>query len=192
MAGWFRPVGTRSASVYWRRRLLVTAALVAGLAVAGGVVWLNAQDRPTAGSDVTPAAVVKVATHTARECAPGFLATSITGSSEMKRGSTHSFTVRVTNSGAEACRLTLESRPLTLTVSSGSDRIWGSADCDAWGLTGDATIEPGGTQEWKVPWSAKRSQSGCRLAGGTLGAGTYVATATLTDVPSARFVFALR
>lgn len=81
---------------------------------------------------------------------------------------------------------------LTLVVSSGSDRIWGSSDCDA-GSDRSPDLA-GGSISAGRRWDRTRTAPGCgHVSGDTVAApGTYRVVATWGGVSSAPAVFTLR
>jgi hypothetical protein len=94
--------------------------------------------------------------------------------------------VTVTNTGQAPCVVVFDSR-FVLRVVSGSDEIWSTADCAAWGATGSQTVQPGATASWKTSWDRHRSQKECKVVPTTLKAGTYVANAMYTGAAPANW-----
>jgi hypothetical protein len=187
-------VGKSSAVVYWRRRLVLTGLLAVVLSLLCVVVWVNNDNRTTTMSvpDATGEAV-SVPRQAVPSCPDDALSLAVSGSKTVPRGEAQPLQIVVANSGTESCEVSLSSRALHVAVTSGSDKIWQTADCPSWAPTGSATIEAGGTHQWAVTWPGKRSaEDVCELSSGAVRSGTYVATATLTDVGSLRFVFSVR
>lgn len=87
------------------------------------------------------------------------------------------FSVAVVNRGAVDCTADLGPKSLILTVFSGPDRIWSSADCG--GAQDLRAIPPGGVLQIPITWSRVRSQPGCTGPAADAALGTYNATATL-------------
>lgn len=113
-------------------------------------------------------------------------------SSVVKRGSSVPLTVTVTNQGKAGCLWDLKTLPVEVTIASGSDRIWSTADCAAWGPSGAHPIAAGKQWHFTVKWPTKRSASGsCTPASEELGTGTYVATATVKGGTARKFVMRL-
>lgn len=78
----------------------------------------------------------------------------------------------ITNTSSQPCRMDVGSGPLSLTITSGSDRIWSSDDCVPAGRTSRmALVQPGnaGRLGANVTWNLDRSRPGC--PGGTPRAG---------------------
>lgn len=88
------------------------------------------------------------------------------------------FSVAVVNRGAVDCTADLGPKSLIVTVFSGPDRIWSSADCG--GAQDLRAIPPGGVLQIPITWSRVRSQPGCTGPATEAALGTYNATATLS------------
>jgi hypothetical protein len=88
------------------------------------------------------------------------------------------FSVAIVNNGTADCTADVGPKSLVLTVFSGTDRVWSSADCGD-GKQDLRAVPPGGVQQISVTWPRTRSVPGC--AGGATAAavGTYYAQATL-------------
>jgi hypothetical protein len=83
----------------------------------------------------------------------------------------------VLNKGTVDCTADLGPKSLVLTIYSGADRIWSSADCG--GSQDLRAIAPGGLLQIPFTWSRARSQAGCSGPAADAGLGTYNATVTL-------------
>ena len=87
------------------------------------------------------------------------------------------FTVAVSNKGSVDCTADLGPKSLVLTIYSGADRIWSSADCG--GQADLRGIAPNTVQQIPYTWARVRSQPGCSGQASAAGVGTYYATVTL-------------
>lgn len=173
--------------MYWRRRVLLVG--VVTLMLIALAVWHGLDDGPQGEQG---AAMVSHTTTSALDtaaCPVENLSLFVDGVSPVRAGSVVSLTVRVANEGSDPCAFEPSSGPLSVSVRSGTDMIWDSEDCPEWGAAGRVVIDAGGTNAWDMEWPTSRSEPGCRLVDGRLGSGTYIATASLPDVQSARFVF---
>lgn len=113
-------------------------------------------------------------------------------SSAVRRGSSVPLTVTVTNQGKAGCLWDLKTLPVEVTITSGSDRIWSTADCAAGGPSGSHPIAAGKQWHFTVKWPTQRSTSGsCTPASEELGTGTYVATTTVKGGATRKFVMRL-
>ncbi len=122
-------------------------------------------------------------------CQPKQLTLRIAGPDAVTGPDPVAFNVTVSTSQA-ACVLDLASAQAELVITSGSDRIWASSSCPAWQLAGTFEMKQGAEVSYEVGWPVGRA-NGCELSGTTLGAGTYVATASI-GTASARHVMTLR
>ncbi|MDU7484573.1 MAG: hypothetical protein E7K80_02330 [Cutibacterium avidum] len=111
----------------------------------------------------------------------------ITGASKKpKVGDTETFTVEVKSSSD--CRWDTQKVKQTLTVTSGSDRIWSTEGCGSWGPKGIREIRSKDPWTYKVSWPTKRSTDKCKLSKETLGSGYYIATVNIDGGSSDRFI----
>lgn len=207
-------MGTAAASVFVRRRIAV--GIVALLAVLA-LVWAATQfGWPAAASGVSPSSAggsstgpATDATSTDPEGAPGKpaepavvpppasvtcdagqMTIAIAGSNRVKVGVPADLTVSIANTGEAACVQTVQPTAFALTITSGSDEIWSSRDCATYGPSGEVTIQPGTPYLWSTTWNRHRSNK-CKIVADDLGAGTYVAVATLGRLSSAKHVMIL-
>ena len=204
MGSLLRPVGPEEPRVYWVRRGLVL--LVAAL-LAFGVFWLAwPRESPVSaapagqGSSVTPPASTSPSPSAAPSptkpagpvaCDPAAMRLTVAGFQRVKVSTKQAFTLSVINGGTEACDLTISPKTYSLTVRSGDDRIWSTADCAKWLPEEKVTLKPETAHEFTVEWPLRRSKSGCKIVKGKLKAGTYVATAVLLEKASAKQVMQL-
>ncbi|MDO4412796.1 hypothetical protein [Cutibacterium sp.] len=125
-----------------------------------------------------------------RLCEGSQLTVTITGNTKKpKVGSTETFTVKVESSSD--CRWDTQKVKQTLTVTSGSDRIWSTEDCSSWGPKGVHEIKAKTPWTYKVSWPTKRSTGKCKLSKETLGSGYYIATVGIDGGSTGRFVMQL-
>ncbi|MDR1768798.1 MAG: hypothetical protein LBR32_10305 [Propionibacteriaceae bacterium] len=175
MGSVLRPVGQQPAAVYWRRRLLVLAVL---LAIVAGAVWGFVSCAAGADGGAVEALTSPVASPTASSagpaaCNPANIDLSVVGFQRVKTTDKQVFQVTATNSGPHICVLEIKPAWLVLTVTSGNDRIWSTQDCDKNVESASATLLPGASWEGSVDWTMRRSSTGCKLAKSLLKAGTY-------------------
>lgn len=207
MQGSLDPKGPEPTATYWVRRLVVLAALVAVVATIALLVWpknravvAEAPSSPTPSSVVSPASPAPepsptpVATQSPvprteippPDCDVQALDVEVDGPNPVGvDAASADFVITLATSQA-ICVLDLADQPVTLIVVSGSDRIWSSSDCPDGQPTESLTLTSGEPAQIGIGWPLRRS-SGCELVDTQLGAGTYVATATIGQ-QSARFV----
>ncbi|HSN44271.1 MAG TPA: hypothetical protein VLR88_09460 [Propionibacteriaceae bacterium] len=127
---------------------------------------------PTASVTPTPTGPV--------ECDPAAVALKVTGMSPVTAGKVTKFDVSFTNTAAYACDLNLVKNPMELRIFSGTDRIWSTNDCAAWGLAGVHSVKQGEAWKGSIAWPGRRSKATCELRTEALKPGTYVATLLLS------------
>lgn len=96
-----------------------------------------------------------------QECDPALLETTVGApSTQFSVGQTNQFTVLTKYTGTEKCTLDVGVATRTLTIFSGDDRIWSSADCDQSGSS--VMLMEKGTQDTsQIAWDMNRSEKGC-------------------------------
>ena len=121
-------------------------------------------------------------------CDPASTRLTVAGFKQVKADAEQVFTLSAINGGREACILAIKPATYSLTVSSGSDRIWSTADCDAWLPAKTVTLKPETAHEFKVTWPLVRSSAGCKTTKDSVRSGTYVASAVYRETAKARQV----
>ena len=203
MGSLLQPVGTQPAWVYWARRASVVIALVVVVMVG---FWLfRPTDNPvqavpaptvTTPSQPTTPAGTPSATESATPTPSGPLACdqtntglALAGYQKVKQDAKQPFKLALTNTGGAACVLDLTSANFSLTVVSGTDRIWTTDDCAKWVPAKKQTLKPQKAYEFGIEWGVVRSGAGCKEAKALLDKGTYVANAVFVDSVKARQIF---
>jgi hypothetical protein len=98
----------------------------------------------------------------------------------------------VTNGGKLPCKVNIGTSQMDFLVTSGSDRVFSSADCQAASTDLVKTIAPGKSETANFPWPRNRSVQGCEnVDGAVAGAGYYVFIAKLGAKVSPPTVFQL-
>ncbi len=205
MGSLLHPVGARPGWVYWARRAGIIAALVVVIAIV--VMAFRPSDSanitavpagsPTASQSVaaTPT-VTETPTETASPTPTGPLGcdqtnsgVSLAGYQKVKQDAKQSFKLGVKNTGGQPCVLDLTATNFSLSVTSGTDRIWSTADCAKWVPAKKKTLKTQQSYEFSIDWSVYRSAEGCKAVKGNLKPGTYVAQAVFADTVKSRQVF---
>jgi hypothetical protein len=201
------PVGTLPASVYWRRRILLLAAvLLAG--ISGYVIFFRGggNQAPRAGSAFTsPGSGSRSATSAdgastssagssavsssaassrsaspAKACQPSQLAVkAATDAGSYPAGAKPRVAIVVTNRGPAPCVQDLADSQIELRVYNGSARVWGSHDCQIQPGTSRSTLPVGQPIRRAIEWSGLTSRPGCAGVRTRVGAGTYTLYAYL-------------
>ncbi len=101
------------------------------------------------------------------------------------------FVLTVTNTGTVACRLDVGTANRSFVVTSGTDRIWSSADCTKT-LPNVAVFKAGDSVSYSHTWTRQRSTTGgCAAAGTGARPGTYKLIAHLGETVTGQVVFRL-
>ncbi|HEX5334918.1 MAG TPA: hypothetical protein VFW55_03510 [Propionicimonas sp.] len=204
MGSLLHPVGAQPGWVYWARRAGLIVALVAVIAI--GFFLFRPPDANIAAvpagpsTMATPAASTPAASDTPSATASptptGPLACdqtnsglSLAGYQKVKQDAKQSFKVGVKNTGSQPCVLDLSAANFSLSVTSGTDRIWSTADCAKWVPAKKQTLKSQQSYEFSIEWGVLRSAAGCKEAKGLLNPGTYVAQAVFADTVKSRQVF---
>ena len=205
--------------MYRRRRLFAGVALLLVLAlIAGGVATLStllggaqqassAQDSSTQDSStqdsVTQGAVTaQSATPSASPTATASASPTCDQKLVTVKAATNKtsyagdekpvLSLTVTNGGKLPCKVNIGTSQMDFLVTSGSDRVFSSADCQAASTDLVKTIAPGKSETANFPWPRNRSVQGCEnVDGAVAGAGYYVFIAKLGAKVSPPTVFQL-
>jgi hypothetical protein len=198
--------------VFRRRRLLVGAALLAVIAVVvGGFIAVAsiingggqaAPDAAATSSGVPagpsqPASPSATPSATASEdsgCQQNLIAvTAATDKPSYGAGEKPLLTLKVTNNNKVPCEVNIGTSQMEFLITSGSDRIFSSQDCQADSTDLMKTIAPGKSETANFPWQRNRTVQGCEPIEAKPGAGGayYVFTARLASKTSSKAVFQL-
>jgi hypothetical protein len=207
--------------VYRRRRLIAGVVLVLVLAVAfGGFVALSSAlsagqgggsssggqpsgaaapaSQPTASASGSPTASGDPsASPTATSgdgCEQNLVAvTAATDKQFYAAGEKPLLSLKVTNNNKVPCEVNIGTSQMEYMITSGSDRIFSSKDCQAESTDLMKTIAPGKSETANFPWQRNRTVQGCQSVEATPGAGGayYVFTARLANKTSTKAVFQL-
>ncbi|MEN3345829.1 MAG: hypothetical protein V7635_2405 [Arthrobacter sp.] len=196
--------------VYRRRRLFVGAVLLLVLAIVlGGFVAVStalnaggkavtdaggqaAESQPAdGGAAAAPATPTPTATGGCQENL--VTVTAATDKAAYAPGEDPLLTLKVTNGNKVPCQVNLGTSQMEFLVTSGSDRIFSSQDCQAESADLVRTLAPGQSETANFPWQRNRTVQGCTPIQATPGAGGayYVFTARLANKTSPKAVFQL-
>ncbi|GAA1653797.1 hypothetical protein [Georgenia ruanii] len=185
-----------SRAVIIRRRIV---ALVILLAVIALLVWgVTAVVGLLRGGDDAPAAEELAAAETTtgpvdpQACQSRELEVDLAPSATAA-GRPVSFDVTLRNTSQAACLVDAGRAALVLTVSSGEDRVWSSADCPAEPAERELLLDAGDTATTTLTWDRTRSAQGCPGGQRAAGGGTYQVMASLGGamLPGAEATFTL-
>ncbi|MET3809999.1 hypothetical protein [Arthrobacter sp. UYEF3] len=199
--------------VYRRRRLFAGAILLLVLALAvGGFAAISGSinGAPPAATDgespqqelpgstsapsqsAGPTASATVSPSPSTGCDEKLLTVSAaTDKAAYSPGENPLLTLKVTNGNRVPCEVNIGTSQMEYLVTSGTDRIFSSKDCQADNTDLVKTIAPGQSESANFPWDRKRSVQGCAAVAAKPAVGTYVVTARLGSKTSAKAVFQL-
>ncbi|WJH24770.1 hypothetical protein [Pseudarthrobacter defluvii] len=209
-----------SAAVYRRRRLvaggallLVIALVVSGFALAGAFKGGSQQASSTQPSPTDPASANPAASATPSASASATASatpsptasatptcnqnlvtvTATTDKPAYGPGENPMLTLKVTNGGKVPCEVNIGTSQMEFLVTSGSDRIFSSKDCQASSEDLVKVIAPGASETANFPWNRNRSTDGCKEVAAAPGGGGayYIFTAKLGSRASPKAVFQL-
>jgi hypothetical protein len=112
-------------------------------------------------------------------CPPKELRTTLTGKQRLKPEQKATFTLSVINRSDATCVVSVTPDTFELSIYSGSDKIWSTADCATAVRKTSTKVKAEDAVEWTTTWNGKRSRPGCRTRPEVPRPGTYVATARL-------------
>lgn len=202
---------------YWRRRAIALAGV---LATVGLVTWAcsggdddeggplrnaavlstpSARPTPFAMPTITVTATAKVTVRSAAPkrdgdaCAPSDVVANLTPTAQSYQGKAQpQFRLSVVNTGDHSCTLGVGPKELEVRVSSGSDRVWSSADCVRGSGSSIQLLKRGIPYLSTVTWDRRRSSDGCAGGRDLARPGTYVAAVKAGKLKVGRQVFRLR
>ncbi|TCC41152.1 hypothetical protein [Kribbella speibonae] len=203
MSSLLRPVGHLPASVYWFRRGLVLAVvavlviLISRLFAGGGDDTKNAaasdpQPNPTGAAPATPSttpsskpSTTQTQTQTPTKTTPPADLTckgsdlsidALPANRKIVSGSMLNFVIQFRPID-DGCKATVNADKLTVTVTSGTDQIWSTTQCDKAIQTATLVVAKGKQSAVTVPWNGHRSRPGCLPGQPIAKPGTYVVKA---------------
>lgn len=203
-----KPARKPVSPVYRRRRLFVGAILllVLSLAVGGFVAISNAisgatppapasdsarQGTPGAPS-ASPAASAGPTPSPSQGCDEKLVkVTAATDKPAYAPGQKPLLTLKVTNGNRVPCEVNIGTSQMEYVITSGSDRIFSSRDCQAESKDLVKTIAPGRSETANFLWGRNRTVEGCTAVAAQPAGGTYVFTARLGNRTSPKAVFQL-
>ena len=185
------PVGPQPPGIYWRRRAVVLIGLVAIIVVVLLIVF-----RPS-GTPTSPASSSKPSntstsalTDDAEACDPTTIElTAVTDKGGYDQGVTPMISMSITNTGTEPCTINGGTDAQEYIITSGSDQIWSSRDCQADPAPAETVLQPAVPRSTApFPWDRTRSTpETCEGERPQVGAGgaSYHLTVKLGDIESA-------
>ena len=188
------PVGPQPPSVYWRRRILLLLLVVVVIVVVVLIIV-----RPGSGSPTGTPTGSNSASHTpstsatsgspSAACDPsGITLTPVTDAASYAAGVQPMLSMTITNSGASACTFDVGTDAQVYLITSGSDQIWSSKDCQTAPAANKQILEPGKALS-TTPFAWDRTRSSTTTCTGnrpevTAGGASYHLTVQVGDAKS--------
>ena len=162
------PVGPEERSVYVRRRLIVLLGLVAVIAAIVLIIVRPGSSTPNDTKDVkvpsdvaeTPKADPKKSGEPVACAQSALEVVPVTDQGSYGEGEYPQLSLTVKNTGKDACVADLGTAGMSFTVSSGSDDVWRSTDCQTGAESLPVVLKAGETLESEaIPWDRTRSSN---------------------------------
>jgi hypothetical protein len=181
------PVGPQPSTVYWRRRLLVGLGLLAVLVAVLLVIFRPTGTAPAA-SESSAAPTSEPVEAEMAACDPADVALeAVTDKTRYAASEQPLISMTITNIGTEACIVNAGTDVQEYRITSGTDQIWTSKDCQTSPAENEVVLEPSEPQSTTpFPWERVRSSS-TTCAGESrpsVLAGSYHLTVYLGDIQS--------
>jgi hypothetical protein len=117
--------------------------------------------------------------------------TTSTDAESYPAGARPKITLVVRNTGSTPCRRDVGAGAVELLVTSGSDRIWSSDDCNPSTAADVTLLAAGGSETVVKTWPGVRSKAGCPAGGAAARPGTYRVVARVGTLTVQGVVFRL-
>lgn len=188
------PVGPQPPGVYWKRRAVVLLGLIAIVVAILLIVFRPTAASPTAtatsASPKPSASSTPVSAADAEDCDPADIELlAITDKGGYDAGEQPLISMSITNTGTEPCTISAGTDVQEYIITSGTDQIWSSRDCQADPAPTVTVLQPG-TPKSTTPFGWDRTRSSvdtCEAQRPEVGAGgaSYHLGVVLGDLKSA-------
>ena len=150
------PVGPQPSKVYWRRRLLVILGIVAVIIIVVLILVKPGSGKPAAQHTPKPTTTAPVVV---KDCKTADVTVEAqTDAISYAAGVEPKLSLVITNTGAVACNMKVGTDVQEYTITSGTETIWSSKDCQESPVAAVKTLEPG-TPVQSTPFAWDRSRS---------------------------------
>ena len=113
------------------------------------------------------------------DCSADELRPTLSGKQRLEPKKPNTFQLSLINGSDQTCMARVTKKNFELTIDSGSDRIWSTADCPSAVKSISRKLRAEHAVAWSLTWNGKRSKPDCKSARKMLRPGRYVATAQL-------------
>lgn len=170
MSTFKHPVGPKTSSIYWRRRLIVLLVLIAVIVAIVLIIVRPGSSsgepvKPVSTSSSTPAAEqTSIPTSSSKAsgeaCAPADVKVdAVTDQSSYTAGQLPQLSIAITNTGTVPCKVDAGTAQQVLTITSGSEVYWKSTDCQTDKVDAEVLLQPGKTISSQAPITWDRTRS---------------------------------
>jgi hypothetical protein len=184
------PVGPQPPNVYWRRRAVVLLGLVAVIIIILLIVFRPTSEKPTPTASTPKPTAATPSTEDADACDPANIElTAITDKGGYNEGELPLISMSITNTGSTACSINAGTDAQEYIITSGSDQIWSSRDCQTDPVPTETVLQPGIAKS-TTPFGWDRTRSSTDTCDGerpqvAAGGASYHLTVKLGDIESA-------
>ena len=181
------PVGPQSSRVYWRRRLAVLVGLVVIILIIVLIILRPGSGKPTAANTHTP---LPTTAASAPACKPSNIQViAVTDANSYAAGVNPMLSLSITNIGPSACSFKDGSDVQKYVITSGTDTIWSSTDCQTGAVSHISVLEPSKSiTSTPFAWNRTRSdKSDCTATNApevTAGGASYHLTVSVDGIVS--------
>jgi hypothetical protein len=197
MSTFRNPVGPQAPQVYWRRRLLVGLGVLAVIVIIVLIVARpGAGGSPTTAVTKTPSASTTTSASSGTPCVDANLTlTAVTDKLSYAATELPQISMKLTNNGP-TCTVNFGSTKQDLVITSGSETIWNSTDCQTGAVDAPVVIKTGESKStppiaWNRTRSSKSSCSATNPPQVTAGGASYhlgVSLGTLKSKDTVQFL----
>ncbi len=170
MSTFRNPVGPQPPKVYWRRRLLLGLGALAVIVIIILIILRPGAGNPTPAATTKPGASPSATPSTAAStpavgagagaaCVPSKIKlVAVTDKTTYASTDKPQISMSITNTGTADCTINLGSTQQQLIITSGSETIWDSKDCQTAPVDTPVTLKPGvAVTTPAIPWDRTRS-----------------------------------
>jgi hypothetical protein len=182
------PVGPQPSKVYWRRRLAVLVGVLVVILIVVLILVRPGSGKPVAHPTNTPHSTSAAAA----PCKPSNIqVVAVTDALSYAPGVDPMLSLSITNTGSTPCTFKDGSNAQTYVITSGSEKIWSSKDCQTGAVASTSTLQPGkALKSTPFAWDRTRSNpSACTATNAPqviAGGASYHLTVTVNGVTSSK------
>jgi hypothetical protein len=184
------PVGPQPNKVYWRRRLVVLIGALAVILIIVLIVARPGGGKPTGANTNTNSP--HTATANAPACVPADVKiVAVTDALSYAPGVDPQLSLTITNTGAADCSFQDGSDKQVYEITSGTEKIWSSKDCQTGAEAATTTLKPN-TPVKSTPFAWDRTRSNPAACSATnapqviAGGASYHLTVTVDGISSSK------